>query len=200
MRRLLCIALTLAALLPQRAAAFPVYFKEQYYKLYHLHYIQYPDDTIENIYYLEQAAKADFCNPLYALAKIEDKKQWARYRDLFNMHLNLKMIEQHLYLGSKWDKKVAYFYNAPWKRENLESLDTAETCYKAALAYWPEAKRLALEAMKARFINLPEVQYWVDEAFRIEKGSLDYERIIDDELARLSKVRADFQAMDASTY
>ena len=57
--------------------AFPVYFKEQYYKLYHIHYVQYPDDAIENIYNLEQAYKADFCNPLYALAKIEDKKDWA---------------------------------------------------------------------------------------------------------------------------
>jgi hypothetical protein len=29
------------------------------------------------------------------------------------MHVNLKMIEQYLLLGSKWDKRVAYFYNAP---------------------------------------------------------------------------------------
>ena len=70
-RRIATLAfLCLAAL----ATAYPVYYKEQYYKLYHIHYIQYPDDTIENIYYLEQAAKADFCNPLYALAKIEDKE------------------------------------------------------------------------------------------------------------------------------
>ncbi|MCK7487346.1 MAG: hypothetical protein MZU97_18930 [Bacillus subtilis] len=51
--------------------AYPVYFKEQYYRLFHTHYIQYPDDSIENIYWLEQAREADFCNPLYALAKIE---------------------------------------------------------------------------------------------------------------------------------
>ncbi|HPM72315.1 MAG TPA: hypothetical protein PLE25_05045, partial [Spirochaetales bacterium] len=48
-------------------SGYPVYFKEQYYRLYHTHYIQYPDDTIENIYWLEQARKADFCNPLYSL-------------------------------------------------------------------------------------------------------------------------------------
>lgn len=179
---------------------YPVYFKEQYYRLYHTHYIQYPDDTIENIYWLEQATKADFCNPLYALATIENERQWERYRYLLNMHLDLKLIEQHLYLGAKFDKRVAYFYNAPWKRENLESLKTAETAYRAALAYWKTAKEWALKADGIRFLYLPDVQFWEDEAFRIANGQLDYERIITRELQRLAKVRADFEAMDEATY
>jgi hypothetical protein len=197
LKRFYALAFLLAA---GALAAFPVYFKEQYYRLYHIHYVQYPDDSIENIYYLEQAMRSDFCNPLYAMAKIDDKKEWSRYRNLLDMHIRLKLIEQHLVLGSKWDKRVAYFYNAPWKKENLESLDTAETCYRTALAYWPEAKRLALEAMKARFVTLEEVQYFEDEAFRIEKGLLDYERIINEELARVRKVRAAFEAMNETTY
>ncbi len=182
------------------AAAYPVYYKEQYFKLYHAHYIQYPDDSIENIYWLEQAKKADFCNPLYALAKIEDEKHWERYRYLLEMHLSLKLIEQHLVLGSKFDKRAAYFYNAPWRDQNLESLKTAESAYRAALAYWPEAKELAAKAMAMRFVMLPEVQNWVDEAYRIGSGELDYADIIGDELARLEKVRAEFEKMDASTY
>ena len=116
-RTLLAAILALGA--AATAAAFPVYYKEQYFRLYHEHYIQYPDDAIENIYYLEQARKADFCNPLYAMAKITDKKQWERYRYLLDMHIDLKLIQQHLALGSKFDKRVAYFYNAPWKKENL---------------------------------------------------------------------------------
>jgi len=179
---------------------YPVYFKEQYYKLYHTHYIQYPDDTIENIYWLEQARKADFCNPLYALAKIEDERHWEKYRYLLNMHIDLKMIEQHLYLGAKFDKRVAYFYNAPWKRENLESLQTAETAYRAALSYWSSAKEWAAKASGIRFMYLPEVQFWEDEAFRISEGKLDYERIIGRELERLAKVRSDFEAMDEVGY
>ncbi len=194
------MSLTCLILCAASAFAYPVYYKEQYYRLYHIHYIQYPDDSIENIYYLEQATKADFCNPLYALAKIENKTQWARYRALMNMHLNLKLIEQHLRLGSKWDKKVAYFYNAPWKRENLESLETAETCYRAALSYWETAKGYALEAMKDRFVYLPDVQFWIDEAYRISEGKLDYADIVGDELRRLERVRADFKAMDENTY
>ncbi|MBL8966301.1 MAG: hypothetical protein JNG85_04770 [Spirochaetaceae bacterium] len=182
------------------AGAYNVYFKEQFFRLYHQHYIQYPDDAIENIYWLEQAKKADFCNPLYALATIEDERHWERYRYLFEMHLSLKLIEQHLILGSKYDKRVAYFYNAPWKDQNLESLKIAESAYRAALAYWGEARELAAKAMGMRFVRLEEVQYWEDEAFRIEEGELDYADIIGEELARLERVRAAFEKMDRSTY
>jgi hypothetical protein len=180
--------------------AYTIYYKEQYFKLYTQHYIQYPDDAIENIYWLEQAKKADFCNPLYAMAKIDDKKQWERYRYLLDMHIDLKLIEQHLALGSKFDKRAAYFYNAPWKDDNLESLRTAESAYRAALAYWPEAKDLALKAMKMRFTDLPGAEYWVDEAARIESGELDYADMIAVQLSRLAKVRADFEKMNSSTY
>ena len=56
------------------AHAYVVRYKEQFYELYHAHYKQYPDDTMENIYWLERAVEADFCNPLYAMGKINDKK------------------------------------------------------------------------------------------------------------------------------
>jgi hypothetical protein len=194
---LLTVIITLFAL---DLAGYPVYFKEQFYRLYHTNYIQYPDDSIENIYWLEQARKADFCNPLYAMAKIPDQKHWERYRYLFNMHIELKMIEQHLQLGSKFDKQVAYFYNAPWKEENLKSLEIAETSYRAALAYWSTAKEWATKAQNIRWIYLPEVQFWDDESHRILTGQLDYERIISRQLSRLQKVRETFLAMDESTY
>ena len=60
--------------------------------------------------------EADFSNPLYAMGKITTDKDWEKYRYLFMMHVNLKLVEQHLRLGVKWDKQVAYFYNAPWKK------------------------------------------------------------------------------------
>jgi hypothetical protein len=182
------------------AAAYPVYYKEQFYRLYHIHYIEYPDDAIENIYWLERAKKADFCNPLYALAKIEDKRHWERYRYLLDMHLDLKLIEQHLALGSKFDKRVAYFFNAPWKDQNLASLMTAETAYKTALGYWDDAKDLAKKAMNMRWVMLDDAEDWTGEAFRIDQGELDYAQIIGNQLTRLHKVRADFEKMDASTY
>ncbi|MDR1839899.1 MAG: hypothetical protein LBQ93_10005 [Treponema sp.] len=175
-----------------------VTYKEQYYRLFHLHYIQYPDDSMENIYWLEQAIKAPFANPLYALALIENEVQWEKYRYLFNMHIYIKLIEQYLFLGNKWNKRNAYFYNAPWRDQNLESLETAETCYRTALYYWGEAVAWAEKANERRFrwINLQKVQFWEDEAFRIENGRLNYERTINRELDMLQKVREKFEAME----
>jgi hypothetical protein len=181
--------------------AYYVTYKEQYYRLYHLHYIQYPDDSMENIYWLEKALKADFANPLYALALIEDETQWEKYRYLFNTHINLKLIEQYLFLGNKWNKRRAYFYNAPWKEQNLESLETAETCYRTALHYWNEAEAWAEKARagRFRFINLQKVQFWEDEIFRMETGDLNYGKTINRELELLQQVRERFQAMDEDT-
>lgn len=183
--------------------AFPVngYFvtyKEQYYRLYHLHLIQHPDDSMENIFWLEQALKAPFANPLHALALIENEIQWEKYRYLFTMHINLKLIEQYLFLGNKWNKRNAYFYNAPWRDQNLQSLDIAETCYRAALYYWDEAVKWAEKANARRFrwVDLPRVQFWQDEAFRIENGRLNYGRTIRRELQFLQTVRERFQAME----
>jgi hypothetical protein len=182
--------------------AYLAQYKEQYYRLYHLHYIQYPDDTMENIYWLEKALKADFANPLYALALIEEEVQWEKYRSLFMMHINLKLIEQYLCLGNKWNKRNAYFYNAPWKEENLESLKTAEACFRTALYYWNDAALWAGRAREGRFrwISLERVQFWEDEAGRIEDKSLDYGRIINRELGLLQGVREKFEAMDENTY
>jgi hypothetical protein len=175
-----------------------VTYKEQYYRLFHAHYIQYPDDSMENIYWLEKAIKAPFSNPLYALALIENEIQWEKYRYLFNMHLHIKLIEQYLFLGNKWNKRNAYFYNAPWRDQNLESLETAEACFNTALYYWDEVLSWAEKANDRRFrwIHLQKVQFWEDEAFRIENGSLNYAKTIRRELASMQKVRERFQAME----
>jgi len=195
--------LILLTLIPKSALnAYFVTYKEQYYRLFHLHYIQYPDDTMENIYWLEKAVKADFCNPLYALAFIENETQWEKYRYLFMMHVNIKLVEQHLFLGNKWNKRNAYFYNAPWKEQNLDSLETAETCFSTALYYWEEALVWAEKHKDKRFryINLKEIQFWEDEAARIEDKTLNYAKTINRELALLQSVREKFQAMDGNTY
>jgi hypothetical protein len=175
-----------------------VTYKEQYYRLFHVHYIQYPDDSMENIYWLEKAMKADFANPLYALTLIENEIQWEKYRYLFNMHINIKLIEQYLFLGNKWNKRNAYFYNAPWKDQNLESLETAETCFRTALYYWDEAVAWAQKANERRFrwIDLQKIQFWEDEALRIENGKLNYAKTIKRELDLLQKVREKFEAME----
>jgi hypothetical protein len=179
--------------------AYKILYAEQFYRLYHLHFYQYPDDTMENIYYLERALKSDFANPLYALAEIENEEQWAQYRTLFKMHVNLKLVDLYLTLGSKYDKMIAYFYNAPWRDQNLESLDKAEQAYRVALEYWREARSWAA-GMPWLYYNLREIQNWEDERARIWSGDLDYGQIIAAHLARLQRVRETFLNMDENTY
>lgn len=179
--------------------SYDILYAEQFYRLYHDHFHRYPEDTLENIFYLEKALKSDFCNPLNALAVIETKKEWERYRYLFSMHVNTKLVELYLTLASKYDKLEAYFYNYPWKEENLKSLEKAERIYSMARYYWSEALRWA-KKVPPSYINLEEIQHWEDENYRIKTKDLDYGAIINSHLARLSKVRQEFLDMDESTY
>lgn len=192
----LCAVLALFAV--QKADAYVAKYKEDYYKLYHVHHQQLPDDIIENIWWLEKATKADFCNPLYAYTKIEDEAQWEKYRCLFQMHLNLKLIEQHLRLGNIYDKKVAYFYDAPWKDEYLRNLEKAKSCYEICYAYWQEASIWAEKANegKFKFLHLTGLQNWEDERERIGNGKLDYKKTLDRELSRLNRVIEDLKKMN----
>ena len=182
--------------------AYLVKYKEDFYRLYHVHYQQFPDDCIENIYWLEKAAQADFCNPLYANAKIENKKQWEKYRYLFQMHINLKLIEQHLRLGRIYDKKVAYFYDAPWQEEYLRNLEKALSCYNAGFYYWQEAQIWAEKAgvKEFYFLTLTDVQFWEDELERIKTGELNYGAMLEREVKRVESVRDSFLAMDSKSY
>ncbi len=179
--------------------SYNILYAEQYYRLYHDQLHRYPEDTLENIYYLERALHADFCNPLNALAVIENKQEWRRYRHLFRVHVNVKLVELYLTLGSKYDKMNAYFYNYPWRAENLKSLDKAERIYKMALYYWDEAIKWS-KRIPPSYINLEEIQNWEDENYRIQTGELDYRDIINSHLDRLREVRRAFEEMDESTY
>lgn len=197
-KRLICFLVLVS--LAGSLSAYKLIYKEQLYELYHVHLYQYPERIAENVGWIEQALKADFANPLYALAVITDKTDWERYRYLFNMHLNLKMVELYLRWASRYNKDEAYFYNFPWKYENLESLNTAENLMRIALQYWQEAQRWSRQAWELRQVHLEEIQHWEDQNYRIATGELDYEAIIQRHLRRLEEVRSDFQEMDANTY
>ncbi|NNM55397.1 MAG: hypothetical protein HKM05_11855 [Spirochaetales bacterium] len=199
MKRLFWVfALVLASATP--ALAYKILYAEQWYQLFHEHLYQYPDDCMENIWYLEQARKADFANPLNALTKITNKTQWALYRDLFMMHVDILLIQQYLQLGHDFDKDHAYFFNYPWKAANLDSLKTAEKVYKVAFGYWDDAVRWAEKAKKYPFIELDNIQFWSDQAWRIQTGDLNYRSIIQRQIDHLKKVRQEFEAMGPKTY
>lgn len=198
-RLILTIVLFLFFTLVQ-VSSYKILYAEQYYKLYHQNLYQYPEDFNGNIWYLERALSRPFVNPLNALAVIENQNVWERYRYLFYLHVNLKLVEQYRHLGSKYDKRVAYFFNEPWKEANLKSLDIAESYYIAAEYYWTEALTWIDKLENVDYYFLSDVQNWEDERFRIVIGDLDYKEIIGMDLTRLKKVRADYLAMDENTY
>jgi len=194
--------LALLILPVQSLFAWKIEYAEQFYRLYHQHIYHYPEESAENLWYLSMALRSPFANPLNALAEIENELEWEKYRNLFLMHVHLRIVSEYLNLAAKHDKFDAYFYNYPWKSANLDSLKTAEAYYKLALESW-EAARLhgkAARDPKFRWIYLDEVQFWEDEAFRIENEELDYGDIIAVHLARLARIRSEFASMDYETY
>jgi hypothetical protein len=200
LRKLTFVVLLATAALP--LSAWKVQYAEQFYNLYHQHFYRYPEDGAENIWYLSMALRSPFANPLNALAVIENEIEWEKYRNLFTMHAYLRITDEYLSMAAKYDKFNAYFFNYPWKSANLDSLRTAEKYYQLALETWEQARTYCDMAREPRFrwIHLEEVQYWEDEAYRIETGDLDYRDIINAHLARLRRVRDDFEKMDYETY
>ncbi|NCN06027.1 MAG: hypothetical protein GW949_10405 [Spirochaetales bacterium] len=180
--------------------SYRILYKEQLWNLYHQQLYMYPLDIAENIHWLEQALRADFANPLYALSKIENPQEWEKYRYLFSMHINLTLVDLYLQWASKHMKFEPRFFNYPWREANLESFDKAQTLLEFALIYWDEAKRYSDMTQKFPWLFLTEVQYWEDENFRIQTGSLDYAEIIQRHLSRLDETRQFFASMDESTY
>ena len=192
------IALLVVPLLP--VSAYRLTYREQLYELYHRHFDTYPERIAENVYWLEQALRSDFANPLNALAEVSTPREWEWYRNLFTMHINLKLVDLYLQWGAEYMKFTAFFYNAPWQRQNLDSLERAERYFQYATVYWDAAQRWSQAAAPIRFVHLEEIQAWEDEHHRIRSGDLDYGRIIERHLDRVAEVRAAFQAMDADTY
>lgn len=181
------------------ALAYKLFYAEQLYELYHRHLHQDSDSIMENIVWLEEALEAPFANPLYALARIESPGEWKHYRYLFKMHVNLLLVELHLRLGYRYYKQRPYFYNAPWRDQNLESLETAETLFRTALYYWEQSVSWSQKLYGSPY-HLNDVQKWEDDNYRIRTGDLDYGDIIGEHLRQLEEVRAAFERMDEDTY
>lgn len=182
------------------ATAYRLLYKEQLYTLYHRHLYQYKHRIGENIYYLEQVQRADFANPLYAITPIENPEQWRRYRNLFDMHISLLLTEQYLQLSSRYTKYNAYFYNYPWRAENIESLTRAKEILSAARYYWQEAQTFSTAAWEQQEIERAGKSYWENQNYRIETGLLDYATIIDRHERRIERNITIFQEMDENTY
>lgn len=200
-KRLFCLV-TALFVLDAPLAAYRITYAEEWYNLYHQHLYMYPEELADNLMYLEEALKANFSNPLYALAKINDETEWERYRYLFKLHVHLQIIRTYIQLAVKYDKQKAYFYNAPWKEQNLRSLDIAEKYYNRALFFWESSKEWVSKANNRhlRWVYFSETAQWHEELRRINEGELDFEKIIGRHLRNLAATRTAFNSMNENTY
>ena len=113
---------------------------------------------------------------------IKNESEWERYRLLFTMHVNLKLIEQYRLLAVKFDKHDAYFFNYPFKQENLKSLQMAEKYYKDALYYWDKVLEQVSLLESNKYIYIDGLEPWEDELYRIKSGELDYNEFVNNDL------------------
>lgn len=183
-------------------SAYQIKYLEGFYNLYVENFYQYPHDVNRNIYYLKAALGVPFRNPIGALAKIETKEEWEKYRYLMYTHINLKLADSFLQLAKGLDKEKAYFYNAPWRDYNIKSLNEAEMYYLEAKKHWIDAVEWSSLASdeKFMFLFIEEIQHFEDESYMIQTGELDYNKIINKHLKRLRRVRKEFEEMDENTY
>lgn len=170
-------------------------YVEDFFLLYSLKAIYGEEELRRNIYFLKTALERRFRHPSQALCKIETKEEYHKYRLLIFMHLNLHIMRSYLKIGAQYDKRHLYFYNLDFADELQESFDIAEAFYKHAIPYWKTAKSLALQAGRYGF----ELDLGLLETIRydIERGELDYDKIIQNHLERLAqkqKTVADFLA------
>jgi hypothetical protein len=169
-------------LLPTTVDARRLYYAEEFY-LYVMNLYPVNQSLERNIRFMQWALVAPFDNPVRSLATIESETDWARYRTLFKLHVNLLIIDSYLQLGHRFDKEHLFFFNLWYAEELHESFLIARYYYETALRYWDEAQRYATAAADlAGRINIDD---WEDDLFLIEEGELDYQVIIEEHLGRL---------------
>ena len=77
-------------------------------------------------------------------------------------------------------------------------MEKALSCYKAGLYYWQEALLWAEKANASsfNFLFITDRQNWEDERERIKTGDLNYEKMLNREIARLEKNIKELNTMD----
>jgi hypothetical protein len=179
---LLLLALCAALLVPTPGSARRLYYAEEFY-LYVLNLYHTNPNLERNIRFMQWALVSPFDNPVRSLALIQTENDFARYKTLFKMHVNMLIIDSTLQLARRYDKEHVYFFNLEWAKSLKESFAIARYFYEVSLNYWDEVLKHAetLNGMEGR-ITLEE---WEDEYELIRRGEFDYKKIIDRQIERL---------------
>ena len=169
--------------IPKSQRQYRPMFLEDYYELVGLAPAYQIPELKENIFFLLAGLNSRFRHPARALAKIETEEQYAKYRSLLFMQLNLRIMRMHLRLGAKYDKQNLYFYDTDFS-DNLEKFFfIARSYYYQAYPFWQRTKKYAGQAMGYRSqIDLPALQ---STMYRIHTGEIDFDRIIARHIGRV---------------
>lgn len=176
------------------------YYAEQWYSLFHRQLIEDATNYGTNIFFLKKALASPFGNPRFAFTPIENTTEWEKYRYLFYTHVNLKLIEQTLLIAKEYDVSHVRFFYSPFKSELLSNLEKSEKFYNLALTYWKEVIKWSKKAANFPFLELEKIQYWQDEAYRVENKELNYEKIIQKHLTRLARSREELNKLNEKSY
>jgi hypothetical protein len=165
----------------------PVYYAEDYYKLYSQPDYYTEGDIDLNILFMQGALKQPFRPAYKALVPCLTERQHEKYKDLLRMHMNIRIMQDYLLLGRQYDMTELYYYQKPVTEDLIKSLTIAEGYYLKAASTWSEVRRWAAESYIIKEVRV-DLDSLEDEAVLIIGREVDwqYDRIIAKHLARVS--------------
>ncbi|MBN1897556.1 MAG: hypothetical protein JW827_02170 [Spirochaetes bacterium] len=167
----------------------PPEFLEDYYDLYAKRMYYGEDEIHLNVYFLKKGLISPFRHASKALCLLKTPQEETKYRNLLKMHLNLKIMQNYLYLGRLYDKRIIYHFNMPFKEDLIKSLNIAKFYYNLAREYWPRVLAWAGEASKID-VRI-DMDFLEDELWSIQNRDKevdwDYDYTFDIHLSGLEK-------------
>lgn len=179
---------------PQSLKARKLYYLEEFYGLYALPHKFDNQDLARNIHWLQIATNRPFAPPIHGIVVEDSEIKYRKYQQLLIMHIHYLLTKNFVYLAARFDKHKPIFYNKPYRKDILSSLKIAEYLYNEALREWANVIRYyykitddpELKKIKTQ-LTFPE-----DMIYRINTGELDYERVINRRLNKISEMRSYF--------
>ena len=180
----------------EQASSRQLLYKEEFYRLYYLPLYHTQHDYNRNIFWLQIAMKAAWAPPIQALVISKKPVEYQKYQLLIRMHLNYLMTKNAVYLGARYDKHEPRWFNKPYKKEILESLEIARYYYLTALRSWQEVLKYKkeLQTPKFKFIHI-DLFFTEDMIVRIDSKDLNYERVVKRQLAKIEQTIDYFNAL-----
>jgi hypothetical protein len=163
------------------------HYLEDYYELYGMKQYYNVNSLRKNIERLKTALNSKFRHPSNALVKVESEQEYLKYRNLMFMHINLLIMRNYMRLASRYNKRKLYFYSTDYATEIYESLGIADKFFREAIPYWKKAENYAKRSSRIKITtDLPFIE---SERYSIIQKELDYQKIINSHLKKISRKR-----------